>query len=144
MLVVSSFRKSFLASKSFSQSFLWQNFTITCSFSLSQWQASKSSLLTLQSKLRDILHIFVSDSSINGVIRSVLNFLLCFYDKISQVQKITINIMVLFRIRFYKYKKAPKSTKKHNQYIGFFQDKISPTLNTLVFVQDKILYPMSS
>ena len=59
-------------------------------------------------------------SSIYKVIRPVLNFF--FYHKISQVQK---------------------STKKHNQYIGFFQDKILSTLNTLVFVQDKILYQMS-
>ena len=60
-------------------------------------------------------------SSIYKVIRPVLNFLFFFYDKISQVQK---------------------STKKHNQYIGFFQDKILSTLSTLVFVQDKILYQM--
>ena len=55
------------------------------------------------------------------VIRPVLNFFF-FYEKISQ---------------------ALKSTKKHNQYISFFQDKILSTLNTLVFVQDKILYQMS-
>ena len=63
-------------------------------------------------------------SSINGVIRPVLNFLFFFfYDNISQLQKIN---------------------KKHNQYIVFFfQDKILSTLNTLVFVQDKILYQMS-
>ena len=54
------------------------------------------------------------------VITPVLNFF--FYDKISQ---------------------ALKSTKKHNQYIDFFQDKILSTLNSLVFVQDKILYQMS-
>ena len=61
--------------------------------------------------------------SIYKVITPVLNFsFFLFYDKISQVQK---------------------STKKHNQYIVFFQDKILSTLNTLVFVQDKILYQMS-
>ena len=60
-------------------------------------------------------------SSIYEVIRPVLNFLFFFfYDKISQVQK---------------------STKKHNQYIVFFQNKILPTLNTSVFVQDNIMSP---
>ena len=63
----------------------------------------------------------LTSSSIDGVIRKVLNFLFFFYDKISQ---------------------ALKSTKKHNQYIVFFQDKILSTLNTLVFVQGKILYQM--
>ena len=28
-------------------------------------------------------------------------------------------------------------------FFFFFQDKILPTLNTLIFVQDKILYQMS-
>ena len=41
-------------------------------------------------------------SNINEVIRSVLNFLLFFYNKISQVQKSTKRI---------KAPKAPKSTK---------------------------------
>ena len=41
-------------------------------------------------------------SNINEVIRSVLNFLLFFYNKISQVQKSTKRIKAL---------KAPKSTK---------------------------------
>ena len=63
-------------------------------------------------------------SSINGVIRPVLNFLF------------------FLTIRFHKNYKAPKSAKKHNQYNVFFQDKILSTLNTLVFVQDKILYQM--
>ena len=33
-----------------------------------------------------------------------------FYDKISEVQKSTINILVSSRIRFHKYKKVQKST----------------------------------
>ena len=45
-----------------------------------------------------------------------------FYDKISQ---------------------ALESTKKHNQYIGFSQDKSLSTLNNLFFFQDKILNQMS-
>ena len=54
------------------------------------------------------------NSNINGVIRPVLNFFFFF-----------------LRYNF-------TSTKKHNQYIGFFfvfffQDKILSTLNTLVF-----------
>ena len=62
-------------------------------------------------------------SSINEVIRPVLYIYIYiyiyffFYDKTSQVQKSTINILYFFRIRFHKYKKALKSTKKHNQYM---------------------------
>ena len=59
-------------------------------------------------------------SSIYEVIIPVLNFL--FYNKILQ---------------------GLKSSKKHNQYISVFQDKILLTLNTSVFVHDKILYQMS-
>ena len=68
-------------------------------------------------------------SNINEVIRPVLNFLF------------------FFTIRFHKYKKAPKSTKSTIiilGHFGFFQDKILSTLNTLAFVQDKILYQMSA
>ena len=36
-----------------------------------------------------------------------------------------------------------KSTINILRHFGFFQDKILSTLNTLVFVQDKILYQMS-
>ena len=67
-------------------------------------------------------------SSIYKVIRPVLNFF-------------------FFTIRFHKYKKAPKSTKSTIiilGHFGFFQDKILSTLNTLAFVQDKILYQMSA
>ena len=63
-------------------------------------------------------------SSINGVIRPVLDFLLLFF----------------FTIRFHKYKKAPKSTKKHrkapkgtkkhNQFM-IYGHKIQPVLNLL-------------
>ena len=45
-----------------------------------------------------------------------------FYDKISEVQKSTINILVYSRIRFHKYKKVQKSTIN---ILFFFQDKIS-------------------
>ena len=62
-MAVSSFRKLFLALKTFSQSFLRENFTITRSLFLSQRQVSKSSLLKLQSQLRKIWHSFVSVSS---------------------------------------------------------------------------------
>ena len=63
MFVKTSLCRSFLAFKTFSQSFLWQNFAITHSLSLSQWQASKSFLSILQSKLRKIWHTFISASS---------------------------------------------------------------------------------
>ena len=103
--------------------------------------------------------------SINGVIRPVLKgffffffffdkisqvkkkhnqYIVLFQDKISQVQKSTkkhnqyIVFVFFFRIRFHKYKKAPKTQSIY----CFFQDKILSTLNTLVFVQDKILYQM--
>ena len=39
----------------------------------------------------------------------------------------------LFILFYDKISQVLKSTKKHNQYIGFFQDKILSTLNTLVF-----------
>ena len=55
-------------------------------------------------------------SIIYKVIRPVLNFLFFFYDKILQAPKSAISIL------------------------AFFQGKILSTLNTLVFVQDKILY----
>ena len=47
-------------------------------------------------------------SNINEAIRTVLKFLLFFYDKISQVQKSTTKHL--------KHQKALKSIKKHNQF----------------------------
>ena len=58
-LVAFSFCRSFSAFRAFSLSFLRQNFTITHSLSLTQWQASKLSLLTFQFKLSKIWHTFV-------------------------------------------------------------------------------------
>ena len=46
------------------------------------------------------LRVFFDSSSINEVIRPVLNFLFFFYDKISQALKSTVNILAFFRIGF--------------------------------------------
>ena len=68
---------------------------------------------------------------------------------INKVIKLVLNFLFFFTIRFQKYKNALKrmqGTKSTINILGhfvFFQEKILSTLNTLVFVQDKILFQMS-
>ena len=70
----------------------------------------------------------------------LLLMIICYCNKanfsgsIYKVTRPVLNFFFFFTIKFYKHRKA------QSIYCFFFQDKILSTLNTLVFVQDKMLY----